>query len=124
MKEPPIPMEDSCQERGVHPEALRRVRASMPPDAVIASLSETFKALSDPTRSKILLALSRAELCVCDLTELLGLSMSAVSHQLRHLRELKLVKYRRAGKMAWYSLDDHHVEDLFKQGLEHVLEER
>jgi len=124
MKGSPVPMDGACQEQGIHPEPLARVRESMPDDAVIASLSETFKALSDPTRSKILFALSRAELCVCDLTELLGLSMSAVSHQLRHLRELKLVKFRREGKMAWYSLDDHHVEDLFRQGLEHVLEER
>ncbi|MBE7558330.1 helix-turn-helix transcriptional regulator [bacterium] len=96
----------------------------MPAPETIIALAETFKALADPSRTRILFALSRAELCVCDLAELLGLSVSAISHQLRHLRELKLVKYRREGKMAYYSLDDDHVKTLFRQGLAHVEEGR
>lgn len=128
MKKPaprrPRAEDDACHERAIHSDALAEVRDRMPDPATIAALSETFKALADPSRTKILFALSRRELCVCDLAELLGLSVSAVSHQLRHLRELKLVKYRRAGKMAYYSLDDHHVEALFRQGLAHVEEER
>lgn len=118
------PADDACQERAIHPEALARVQREMPAPETIIALAETFKALADPSRTRILFALSRAELCVCDLAELLGLSVSAVSHQLRHLRELKLVKYRREGKMAYYSLDDDHVKTLFRQGLAHVEEGR
>ncbi len=116
--------DDACHERAIHPEALARVQRDMPASETMQALAETFKALSDPSRTRILFALSRAELCVCDLAELLDLSVSAVSHQLRHLRELKLVKYRREGKMAYYSLDDGHVKTLFKQGLAHVEEGR
>ncbi len=88
----------------------------------VLQLAETFKVLSDPTRLKILFALSKAELCVCDISCLLGASESAVSHQLRILRAQRLVKYRREGKMAFYSLDDSHIESLFKAGLDHVEE--
>jgi len=86
------------------------------------ALAEAFKVLSDPTRVKILFALSKAELCVCDLSALLGMNESAVSHHLRLLRALKLVTYRREGRMAYYSLDDEHIEKLFQQGLEHIQE--
>jgi len=83
-------------------------------------MAATFKVLGDPTRIRILDALSREELCVCDLALLLGTSSSAISHQLRVLRDARLVKYRKEGKMAFYSLDDNHVLTLFEQGLEHV----
>jgi|SRR5919201_1718077 ArsR family transcriptional regulator len=91
-------------------------------DASVAALAETFKVLGDTTRVRILDALSCAELCVCDIAALLGLSESAVSHQLRLLRSMRLVRPRRAGRMVYYRLDDAHIVDLFEQGLEHVEE--
>jgi DNA-binding transcriptional ArsR family regulator len=93
-------------------------------DDVVYELSETFKVLGDPTRIKILHALNEKELCVCDLSELLDMSSSAISHQLRVLRNNKLVKHRKEGRSVYYSLDDEHVMCLFGQGLSHVLEDR
>ncbi len=86
----------------------------------IIELSKIFKALGDPTRLRIIEGLSREELCVCEIAELLNMNQSAISHQLRVLRNLRLVKYRRQGKQAIYSLDDDHVLELFNQGLEHI----
>ena len=83
-------------------------------------LAETFKILSDGTRIKILQALSQEELCVCDLAEVVEMSQSSVSHQLRLLRTARLVKFRKAGKMVYYSLDDEHIVQLFSQGLAHI----
>lgn len=91
-------------------------------DEVVYDLAELFKTMGDPTRIKILYALKERELCVCDLSELLDMSSSAISHQLRILRNNKLVKYRKEGRSVYYSLDDSHVMCLFGQGLEHVLE--
>ena len=88
----------------------------------VVALAETFKVLGDTTRVRMLDALARAELCVCDIARLLGLSESAVSHQLRLLRGMRLVRPRRAGRMVHYSLDDQHIVGLFEQGLEHVEE--
>lgn len=98
---------------------LRRVLIGA--DAVDA-LAETFKALGDPTRVRVLDALSHGELCVCDLAQLVGLSQSATSHQLRLLRAMRLVRSRRAGRMVFYTLDDRHIVTLFRQGLRHVEE--
>jgi len=92
-------------------------------DQVVYDLAELFKTMGDPTRIKILYALKERELCVCDLSELLEMSASAISHQLRVLRNNKLVKYRKEGRSVYYSLDDDHVMCLFGQGLEHVLED-
>ncbi len=89
---------------------------------LVAALAETFKVLGDATRVRILDALSRRELCVGDLAGILGLTESAVSHQLRLLRNARLVRSRRAGQMVFYALDDHHVIRLFAQGSEHVRE--
>ena len=86
------------------------------------SLAELFKTLGDPTRIRIMDALAKTEFCVCDLAELLGLSQSATSHQLRVLRNSDLVKYRRDGKMVYYSMHDSHVSELYRQGLEHIDE--
>ena len=86
------------------------------------SLSELFKTLGDPTRIRIIDALAKSELCVCDLAELLGLSQSATSHQLRVLRNNNLAKYRREGKMVYYSVHDSHVSEIYRQGLEHIDE--
>ena len=92
-------------------------------DASAAALADTFKVLGDLTRVRILDALSRAEVAVCDLAGLLGLTQSAVSHQLRLLRNTRLVKSRRDGQHIYYTLDDHHIVKLFEQGLEHVQEQ-
>ncbi len=83
-------------------------------------IAETFKILGDPTRVKILHALSKRELCVCDISAVIALGQSAVSHQLRLLRGARVVKHRKEGKMAWYSLDDEHISLLLTQGIEHV----
>jgi len=91
-------------------------------EASVASLAETFRALGDTTRVRMLDALSRAELCVQDLARLLGLTQSAVSHQLRLLRGMRLVRTRRDGRLVYYALDDDHIVKLFAQGLEHVEE--
>ena len=90
----------------------------------VAALAETFKVLGDVTRVRILDALSRSELCVCDIAQLLGLSESAVSHQLRLLRGMRLVRARRDGRMVFYTLDDQHIVRLFEQGMEHVEERK
>jgi ArsR family transcriptional regulator, lead/cadmium/zinc/bismuth-responsive transcriptional repressor len=92
-------------------------------DRAVAALAETFKVLGDTTRVRILDALAREEVPVCDLAQLLGLTQSAVSHQLRLLRSMRLVKSRRAGKHIYYVADDHHIVGLFEQGLEHVREQ-
>lgn len=89
---------------------------------VVYQLAELFKTIGDPTRIKILYALKERELCVCDLSELLEMSSSAISHQLRVLRNNKLVKFRKEGRSVYYSLDDEHVLYLFGQGLQHVIE--
>jgi len=101
---------------------LQLSRLGLLDDASVAALAETFKALGDVTRVRILDAISRDELCVGDIAALLGLGESAVSHQLRLLRGLRLVRPRRAGQKIFYALDDDHIVGLFKQGLEHVQE--
>lgn len=111
---------DTCQGHSVNGEAVARARAKAPEPAVVQRLAEIFKILGDQTRIKILSALAGQELCVCDLAAVLKMSSSAVSHQLRVLRGASLVKYRRQGKMVFYSLDDDHVVKIFEQGLEHV----
>ncbi len=113
---------DVCQERMVHPESLEQVRREMPDFEILCDLADLFKALGDRTRVHILFALSKAELCVCDLTEILNMSSSAVSHQLRVLRASKLVTFRREGKNVFYRLADAHVQKLFEQAKEHVQE--
>jgi len=91
--------------------------------AAVEALAETFRMLGDPTRVRILDVLSAGELCVCDIAELVGISESAVSHQLRLLRGMRLVRPRRAGRQVYYSFDDQHILSLFQQGLRHVTEE-
>jgi DNA-binding transcriptional ArsR family regulator len=113
---------DRCEVNCIHDEAVKAVREAMFSDDIAISLAELFKALGDPTRVKILFSLMTRELCVCDLSAVIGVSDSAVSHQLKILRTLRLVKFRRDGKILYYSLADDHVEKLFAQGLEHVTE--
>ena len=114
--------DDECDVIRIDLTRVRRLRASLVSGDSVAGLAETFRALGDPTRVRILDALSHEELCVCDLAAVLSLSQSAVSHQLRLLRSLRLVKARREGRMVFYSLDDRHVVDLLQQGLRHVEE--
>ncbi len=99
---------------------VRAARTAMPRDRMVRALAETFGALSDPTRVRIISTLSVQELCVFDLAHLLGLTGSAVSHQLRLLRGQRLVKYRKEGKVAYYSLDDDHIRNLMAECIKHV----
>ncbi|MBI5203961.1 MAG: helix-turn-helix transcriptional regulator [Nitrospirae bacterium] len=112
----------TCEITFVNKRSVAQVKKRLKPDSTINQLSETFKVLGDTTRLKIIYALSQAELCVCDIAALFGLTESAVSHQLRILRNMRLVKYRRDGKKAYYTLDDEHIDSLFKEGLKHVEE--
>ena len=114
---------DSCAERAIHPEWVADARSSLA-SAPVTALADTFKALGDPTRVGILLALAHRELCGCDLAELFEVTPSAISHQLRLLRAHRLVRPRREGKMVYYSLDDEHVQTLFAEGVKHVKEQR
>ena len=113
---------DSCDVIQIDLTRVRRLRAALVDGDTVSSLADTFRALGDPTRVRILDALSHGELCVCDLAAVLSLSQSAVSHQLRLLRGLRLVRARRSGRMVFYALDDRHVTDLLGQGLRHVRE--
>ncbi|MFQ5956808.1 MAG: ArsR/SmtB family transcription factor [Candidatus Brocadiales bacterium] len=114
--------DDVCDTHFIDLERVQYVEKRMQTDGTINSLAETFQVLGDPTRIKIIFALSQKELCVCDLAGLLGLSSSAVSHQLRVLRNMRLVKYRKEGRIAYYSLDDSHISRLFEEGLRHIKE--
>ena len=109
-----------CEEICLHPEVIRAARAEALTETDARELAEIFKILGDPTRVKMLQALSRRELCVCDIAAVVGMRQSAVSHQLRLLRGARLVKYRREGRMVWYSLDDAHIAVLMAQGIEHI----
>lgn len=106
----------------VHDEAVMRVRGAISDDAQLRKTAELFKALSDPTRLKIINALMVSELCVCDIAAVMDITQPAVSHHLKTLRQLQLVKHRREGKTVYYELDDEHVRDIFHQGLLHACE--
>lgn len=113
---------DHCEITQVHQGAVDQVRQVLPPDEVLSDLADLFKIFGDSTRIKILYALLRSELCVCDIADLLGLTQSAISHQLRALKNARLVSSRREGKTVFYALADDHVKTIIDQGLEHVLE--
>lgn len=119
------PMENDtphCDFICVHADTVDRINDTMPDEDQLIDLSELFKVFGDSTRIKILTALSHGELCVCDLSKLVGMTASAVSHQLKILRGAKLVGCRRDGKTVFYSLADDHVNIILRQGLEHVTE--
>jgi DNA-binding transcriptional ArsR family regulator len=105
---------------------MKSAAASRDPisDETVQALASTFQALADPTRVRMLDALAAAELCVCDLSQAVGISESAVSHQLRLLRSMRLVRYRRAGRHIFYAINDHHIVELLRQALTHVEEKR
>jgi ArsR family transcriptional regulator len=113
---------EKCDYPVIHEDVVNRVREKMPGEELLLDLADTFKVFGDSTRVRILSALLHSEMCVCDIAALLGMSESAISHQLRALRQTKLVKYRRDGKVVYYSMDDEHVEGIFKLGLAHVSE--
>lgn len=113
---------DACEIEFVDARKVKRVERAMKSTDAVSLLAETFKILGDPTRVRIAFALSKEELCVCDLANLLKVSQSAVSHSLRTLRQMKLVKFRKEGKIAYYTLDDEHIAHLLDEGFRHVEE--
>ncbi len=106
----------------IHSEVVEQVKNNMPADENLYDLAEFFKVFGDTTRIKILWALSNNEMCVCDIAALLSMSQSAISHQLRFLKNSKLVKFRKSGKVSYYSLDDMHVKQILEFGLTHINE--
>ncbi len=113
---------EACQVRMIHLDRVERARRETVSGKDLDRLSSIYKVLGDPSRLKIVLALRNLEMCVCDLAAFLGLTESAVSHQLRRLKDLALVKSRREGQVIYYALDDAHVAELLNIGLEHVTE--
>jgi ArsR family transcriptional regulator len=113
---------EHCECVIVHEDVVETVKKELPEDETLYDLAELFRVFADSTRIKILYALFEAELCVCDLSRLTGMSQSAVSHQLRTLKDSKLVKFRREGKTVYYSLADQHVRTLIGNGMEHLME--
>ena len=111
-----------CSANAIHPEKIYRAQELMPSPETLRDMTELFKVLADETRMRIISALGHCELCVCDLAALIDVSQSAVSHQLRILRQARLVRYRREGKNAFYALDDDHVETIARFAQSHVQE--
>ena len=106
----------------IHADVVNDVKKRMPEDEDIYDLSDFFKVLGDSTRVKIIWALDQNEMCVCDIAVLLNMTKSAISHQLRSLKLADLVKFRKQGKVVFYSLKDDHVKDIFEKGMEHIKE--
>ena len=113
---------ECCDVVAAHTDIIREVRAKMPGEVTIQELADFYKVFGDATRIRILCALLQAEVWVCHLAELLGMSQSAISHQLRILKQMKLVKNRREGKTVFYSLADGHIQTIISQGMEHISE--
>ena len=111
---------DTCEEACIHPKAICEAKEYMISNEMARTLADFYKVIGDATRVRILSLLMTRELCVCDITEALSMAQSAVSHQLRILRAAHLVTYRKEGKMSYYRLDDSHVTELLKQGIEHL----
>lgn len=118
-----------CEFMHAHPDTIEKIKANMPDDDTLIDVAELFKVFGDSTRIKILSALSGgarspgAELCVCDISTAVGMTSSAVSHQLKILKNARLVRFRREGKTVFYSLADGHVNSILEQGFEHINEE-
>ena len=115
---------ETCEGEVIHEDVVKRVKATFPKDEMIFDLADFYKIFGDTTRVKILYALDKEELCVCDISALLGMTISAVSHQLKILRDSNLVKTRRNGKVVYYSLADEHVQKVIECGVEHIMEKR
>ena len=115
---------ERCDCNAIHEDIVNQVRDKMPQEESLYDLAELFKVFGDSTRIRILWALHEAEMCVCDIANVLNMTKSAVSHQLRALREADLVKFRKSGKEVLYSLSDNHVKEIFEQGLIHIQEDK
>ena len=113
---------ESCEFIHVHEDIVQQVWANMPGEETLYDLADLFRLFADSTRIKILYVLFESEMCVCDIAQLLGMTQSAISHQLRSLKQAKLVKSRRDGKTVFYSLADGHVSTILNQGMDHVQE--
>lgn len=113
---------EMCECDVVHSEVVAHVKEVMEDTEVLYSLSDFFKVMSDSTRMRIMAVLDNEELCVCDLSEVLGMTKSAVSHQLKVLKDAQLVKFRREGKNVFYTLKDEHVKTILEMGIEHIKE--
>lgn len=113
---------DSCNCTVIHEDTVTKVKDALPNEELLFDLAEFFKVFGDTTRIRIICALFEAEMCVCDLSALLGVSQSAISHQLRTLKSARLVKFRREGKVVYYSLADEHIKHIFDEGLKHITE--
>jgi len=111
---------DRCDCPIIHETVVAEVRKHMPAEETLSDLADLFKVFGDPTRVKILYALFRSEMCVCDIAALLGMTKSSISHQLRVLKQAHLVRNRRDGRVVYYSLDDDHVKTIFDQALTHI----
>ena len=116
--------EEVCEELHIHDDAVTRLGSRMPEDEKMEAVAELFKMFGDKTRARILCALSMEELCVCDLTALRGMTQSAVSHQLRLLNAVRLVRSRKQGREVYYSLDDQHIQSIFAMAFTHISEGR
>lgn len=113
---------ECCDVTCVHDDIVRQIRTEMPDEELLGGLADFYKVFGDSTRIRILCVLLEAEVCVCDLAEILGMTQSAISHQLRVLKQAKLVKNRREGKTVYYSLADGHIQTIISQGMEHITE--
>lgn len=113
---------EQCSSVVIHQDVVNKVRSKMPVDETFFDLAEFFKVFGDSTRIKVLWALFTSEMCVCDIAALLNMTQSAISHQLRVLKQAKLVKNRKDGKVVYYSLDDDHIKLILDQGIEHINE--
>lgn len=113
----------TCDCTIIHKDVVDKVKTNFPQNECIHKLTNLFKVLGDNTRVKIIFALYESEMCVCDIAELLDMSQSAISHQLRVLRDTRVVKYRKKGKSIFYSLDDEHIYDILSKGFEHICHE-
>ena len=111
-----------CNCSTIHEDVIEKVKKIIPEEETLYDLAELFKVFGDSTRIRILCVLFESEMCVCDIAALLNMTQSAISHQLRVLKNARLVKYRREGKVVYYSLDDQHVKQIFDQGLIHIKE--
>jgi ArsR family transcriptional regulator len=111
---------DRCSETIINADKVKQAEAVLLDGLTATYLADIFKALADPTRVRIISVLAHTDLCVCDLAATLGMTQSAVSHQLRLMRQLRLVKNHKEGRMVYYALDDEHIKDLFQRGLEHL----
>ena len=111
-----------CEAVELHPEQIAHAMCELPDDDTLFALADLYKIFGDSTRLRILYVLFDTELCVCDIAELLGMTVSAISHQLRVLKQSRLVKYRKSGKSVLYSLADDHVHTILGQGMEHISE--